>query len=102
MLAESLISKGEKMSPLYSYECPSCEQTTDKVFKIADCPKSIECKCGKRAKKIIVIGGLQTDGNVPWLASTVEQMRPDYDTRPIETRTALKKYLKDNGLIWTG
>lgn len=88
--------------PLYSFECEHCEQIIDKVFKIADCPKSIECACGKKASKIIVIGGVQTDGNVSWLASTVEQMRPDYDKRPIETRTELKQYLKDNGLIWTG
>lgn len=89
---------------LYSYECPSCKQITDKVFKMADCPKAIKCRCGKKAKKIITIGGggIQTDGNVIWMDSVVEQMRPDYDTRPIETRTELKKYLKDNGLIWTG
>lgn len=89
--------------PIYSFKCPSCGKETEKIFKIASCPQSIKCDCGKdKAKKIITIGGIITDENALWLPSVVEQCKPDYDKRPVETRTELKKYLKDNGLIFTG
>ena len=88
--------------PLYSFECPHCGNIKEEIFKIDNCPKSIKCKCGGRARKIITVGGIITDNNALWLPSVVEQMRPDYDKQPIETRTELKGYLKNNGLIWTG
>ena len=92
------------MSPLYEFECKECKDIQENIFKIKDCPQVVKCKqCGKEAKRIISIrGAILTDGNVKWLPSVVEQMRPDYDNRPIETRTDLKKYLKENGLVWTG
>ena len=90
--------------PVYEFFCEKCEITQEEIFKIKDCPKHIKCKkCGNKAKKIISSkGAIFTDGNVIWMDSVVSQMRPDYDKRPIETRTELKSYLKDNGLIWTG
>lgn len=90
--------------PLYEFFCEKCNATQEEIFKIADCPTHVKCKdCGNRAKKIISArGSIVTDNNALWLPSVVEQMKPDYDKRPIETRGGLKKYLKDNGLIWTG
>lgn len=90
------------MSPLYDFFCDNCNKTIEQVYHIEACPKSIECTCGRQARKIITIGGIQTDRNVPWLPSVIDQLKPDYDTRPVETRTEFKHYLKDNGLVWIG
>ena len=95
-----------KILPIYEFECESekCKNIQEAIFRVNSCPKHIKCKkCGNKAKKIISSkGAIFTDGNVIWMDSVVSQMRPDYDKRPIETRTELKSYLKDNGLIWTG
>ena len=88
--------------PFYDYECSKCGQITEKIYPIEACPEKISCICGGMAKKIIGSGGLQTDGNVPWLASVIDQLKPDYDKKPVETRTEFKKYLKSHGLVWTG
>lgn len=88
--------------PLYSFECSKCGTVKDKVFKIADCPKTIKCKCGGRARKIVTVGGIITDNNALWLPSVVQQMKPDYDKKPVETRLELKNYLSEHGLCWTG
>ena len=89
--------------PTYEYECEKCQKVHEEIRRIADRDEEVICECGGRAKKIISAkGAIFTDGNVIWMPSVVDQMKPDYDKRPIETRTELKSYLKDNGLIWTG
>ena len=89
--------------PLYSFECERCKNITDKTFQIEKCPKHISCICGGDARKVIVNGhgGIQTDGDVTWLASAAASAQRQHE-RPVETRTEYKKYLKDNDLIQCG
>lgn len=79
--------------------CDSCEKVKEKFFHIDDCPKSILCDCGERAKKFISAGhgGIQTDNKVPWMDSACKVLQRDGE-RPIETRTEYKAYLKKNHL----
>jgi len=86
---------------LNDFECRSCGNIEERVesfnVEIAKCPK-----CGGVARKIITIGGIITDENARWLPSVIHQCKPDYDKTPVETRSALKNYLSEHGLCWTG
>ena len=83
--------------PLYEFEC-QCGKISEDFFRVAECPDSIDCECGKKAKKILSMrGGIQTDNDVTWLPSAVDVLQPDYEQR-ITTRTEYKKYLKEKGL----
>jgi len=65
---------------------------------MTDFPNTIECEsCGGRAKKIISIGAVMTDGNIKWMESASKVLTKHHE-RPITTRTEYKKYLKDNSL----
>lgn len=91
---------------IYTYECPYCGQIQDKVFRVNKFPKSIKCsQCGKRAKKIIVLGhgGVQCDSivNVTWLPSAIQNL-PNDAAYKVESRTDHKRYLKEHGLIAAG
>lgn len=89
--------------PIYTFECPKCGKVAERIYHIDKCPKAVLCDCGKKAKKIITFGGgIRTDSNAMWLPSVVEQMKPDYETQPVETRTQFKNYLDSHGLVWTG
>ena len=90
--------------PIYQYECTNCKKIRDKFFHVKDFPKSIKCSnCGEHAKKIITAGGgIITDNNALWLPSVIDQMKPDYETQPVETRQEFKRYLSSHGLVWTG
>ena len=50
--------------PTYSYSCPSCEQTFDRVLPLADYNQPQECPCGATAQRILTPVGfiLQGDG----------------------------------------
>ena len=36
--------KGRTAVPIYEYHCPRCEHTTEKVRKVADRDKPVECE----------------------------------------------------------
>jgi DNA-directed RNA polymerase subunit RPC12/RpoP len=88
------------MAPLYSYLC-RCGRENERVFKIARTPKSVKCeRCGGKAKKAIVWGHGGHHSDTPgWLDDGVRMALQDLTipgTVPIETRTAYKKFLKEN------
>jgi len=82
--------------PTYEYEC-ECGKIIERVHKITNIPKTTKCKCGKRAKKILSLPAIQTDGDVRWLPSASKVLVKHYE-RPLETRGEYKQYLKDNHL----
>jgi putative FmdB family regulatory protein len=86
--------------PLYSFECQKCKTIKEKFFHMEECPKSILCDCGGKAKKILTAGhgGIQTDSDVIWMPSAIKTLQREGE-RPIETRTEYRKYLKKNNLI---
>ncbi|MBE9570749.1 MAG: hypothetical protein IMF11_08980 [Proteobacteria bacterium] len=76
----------------------------DKVYPMNDCPKIIECiHCRGEAKKILAIGhgGIQTDSDVPWLASACDTLLTPKEPR-LTSRTEWRKCLKRKGLIPIG
>ena len=90
--------------PLYTYECSSCGEQEERVYKVDECPRTIQClKCHEIMVKVILPGhgGIKTDGDVPWLASAAKVLQPDHE-RPIETRGEYNRYLKDNNIIAAG
>jgi len=92
---------------LYTYKCVQCGQEMDRFFKLEDYPREIGCqKCGGSAKKILSIGhgGIQTDGNVPWLASACDTLQSSRERkeRPITTRTEWRAEKERKGLISVG
>lgn len=96
------------MSPLYDYQCQTCENIDEKAYSMKSFPKTCKCsKCGGKAKKIINCGGIQRD-EPTWLDDAVRGALQDTDNvqagteRPIETRTELKRYLKKHNLVATG
>jgi len=89
--------------PLYTYECDTCGNQMDRLFPVHHFPETMPCKCGDRARKVITVGhgGIQTDGDVKWLASARMNLQPDYE-KPVETRGEYKRYLKDRGIVERG
>jgi putative FmdB family regulatory protein len=89
---------------LYTYECQKCGKIMDKVFPMESCPREIGCiHCRGVAKKIIAIGhgGIQEDGDVPWLSSACDVLQRPSEPR-LTTRTEWKRYLKKEGLTPIG
>jgi len=113
--------------PLYIYKCEDCGLEMDKVFPMNNFPREVKCiACGRTAKKILSPTAIQTDGNVPWLASACDTLQTptaiqtdgnvpwlasacdtlqtsrERKERPITTRTEWKACLKKKGLIPIG
>lgn len=92
--------------PLYEYECESCGKVIEKVYNIASYPQTIKCECGKRAKKLCAVGGIQDD-HPTWIGSTNDGLvDPDLvkakQEKPIESRADLNRALKEKGLVQVG
>lgn len=90
--------------PLYTYQCQRCGLEMDKVFRMNDFPREVECiACAGPAKKVLSVGhgGVQTDNDVPWLASACDVLQRPSEPR-LTTRTEYKRYLKKEGLIPCG
>lgn len=73
----------------------------ERVFKMSDFPKTIKCDCGGRARKIISLGSIKTDGDVTWMESASKNL-VKHGERPLTTRTEYKRYLKENHLAPIG
>ena len=89
---------------LYEFECKTCNNLQEEIFKVDGCPDEVVCsKCGGKAIKIISCSRIQCDSinDVPWLPSALMTLQPDGE-RPIETRGEYKQYLKDKGLTASG
>lgn len=92
---------------LYTYKCEACGLEMDRSYGIKDFPRKVECiACGRIARKILSIGhgGIQTDGNVPWLPSACETLQTSKERheRPITTRTEWRAEKERKGLISIG
>lgn len=87
--------------PIYEYKCTNCGDITTILSRVADKPDFTFCSCGHKAKFILSVGAILTDGDVKWLPSARETLQPDGE-RPIETRGEHKKYLKDHHLECIG
>jgi len=87
--------------PIYEFQCSSCGKIQEKIFKINECPQSITCdSCRNQSKKVVCFGAVQ--GDTPsWLDDGVQGALVDIDSRrfrPIETRSQLKKVMKERGI----
>jgi putative FmdB family regulatory protein len=88
--------------PAYDYEC-SQGHVEELVFPMDSAPQTVKCKCGRRAKKIISVGGIQDDHPI-WLdgaRNSVQCVEAEaFDGRkPIENRTDYNRYIKEHGLV---
>ena len=91
--------------PLYEYKCEECEEIFDKFYPLKEWDAVPDCPiCGGNGKKQMVVGGLELD-TPTWLDDPLLQggLQDLDDVRgkrvaPIETRTQLKRHLKENNL----
>lgn len=85
--------------PLYEYQCQECSNQFDMYFPLREFDVTPECPdCGGDGKKIITVGGIEEDSPA-WLNDPVLQENLQGEgQKPIETRTELKRYMKDNNL----
>lgn len=92
--------------PLYQYECSFCKSVVERFHKASRIPKRTRCKCGRAAKRVIAVGGIQCDSinDVKWLESARASLQTDHEmrTRPIESRGQYKRWLKEHGLVCRG
>lgn len=86
--------------PVYEYEC-QCGQKIERVCKISEHTRSVDCVCGKEAKQILSNGVALRDSDLPWLTDAVKTLQPSYE-RPVQTRSEWKKYMKDHHLACIG
>ena len=68
---------------------------------MSDFPKTVKCECGGQAKKILSIGAIHADTDVPWLPSASEVLVKHHE-KPLTTRTEYRQYLKENHLAPIG
>jgi putative FmdB family regulatory protein len=88
--------------PAYDYEC-SKGHVEELVFKMDKAPKTVKCKCGRRAKKVISVGGIQ-DEHPTWLPGACESVQlaeaTEFDgEKRIETRSEYNRYIKKHGMV---
>jgi putative FmdB family regulatory protein len=92
------------MSPIYSYQCLLCNTEFDSLEKIGANNQDKPCsdpKCQGTAIRIIAARGSVLSDTPAWLDDHVQGALLDTDSRnfrPIETRSQLKKHLKDKGI----
>lgn len=86
--------------PTYTYLCPHCGETQDRLFPMSDFPDQVQCDCGKQARKIITPVAVQCDSinDVPWLESACQNLQPDGE-KPIQSRAEYKKYLREHHIV---
>lgn len=83
--------------PLYTYECPDHGQF-DAFYRLAERADIAGCpKCGQASRRIIALGHGGIFREEPtWLDDSVRGALQDPSEKPIETRSELKKWLKDH------
>jgi len=86
--------------PVYEFQC-ECGKLAEVICKVAERPDTVNCECGKMAKRILSSGAVHTDGDVKWLNSATKVLQPDHEP-PIQTRSELKRYLRQRNLVCTG
>ena len=89
--------------PLYEFECQQCQTRFEIFERISNCPQVLSCPdCGYLAKKIISTKGTVFGDTPGWLNDPMVQgALTDTDSRkfrPIESRSDLKRYMKQNGI----
>jgi putative FmdB family regulatory protein len=90
--------------PLYSYQCLGCGKEFDEFYRVDDYPQTRKCadpKCPGLAIKIIAARGVVLSDTPAWLDRYVQGALLDVDSkhfRPIESRTELKRHMKQNGI----
>lgn len=93
--------------PLYEFECENGHRS-ERFYRISDKPEWLLCdECGKSARQIPAIGGIQGDSPV-WLNDEVRGALQDTDlirqkkVKPIETRKELNYFTRTRGLVCVG
>ena len=88
--------------PEYDFECEFCSSIFTEMHKISDAPDTIRCYfCGATARRIINFkGGLQTE-NATWIDHNLRNSIQSENEPPIETRSDLKRVVKQKDLIET-
>jgi len=92
--------------PLYDYECQECGKVFEKILPMRMSTWTQKCSCGGMGTRIMGLGhgGIQCDSNtdVKWLPSAVENLLPDGSSHRIETRGQFNRYLKDHNIVERG
>ncbi len=89
--------------PLYSYECKACGCEFDTMCTVALCddfrPPCPDCK-SRDVKKIIVAGHGGVHGDEPsWINQDLRDVLQADGERPVTSRTELKRYMDENGIV---
>jgi len=94
--------------PTYEFQCESCGQVVDAIFRIADRPEYLphNCECGGALKFIMSAPMIECDDvvNSPWVRDFASHHNRQGGTRnraggaPIQSRTDYKKYLQRHDL----
>lgn len=100
--------------PLYDYKCLHCGNVSEHHYPMSSFPQTVRCECGSRAIKVCNAGGFQVaygraggilDDHPPWIADTREVLQdPEWiatkQVAPLESRSQLKRYMKEKGLVF--
>jgi hypothetical protein len=82
---------------LCDYECPKCNTVTEHYVDAQQ--KTVECKCGGKAKKIISLPGVYVNSENPnWLKSVIDVVDKE-DKRP-HVQEFLKHPTRENYKRW--
>lgn len=91
--------------PLYSFQCQVCGKEFDEFYRIQDCPDVRNCEnqeCGGLAHKVLAARGVVFSDTPSYLEDPMLQgALQDIDCRhfrPIESRSGLKRFMKQNGI----
>ena len=90
--------------PIFTYQCLLCNQEFDSLDKLGANNQDKPCadpKCQGTAIRIVAARGTVLSDTPSWLDHHVQGALLDTDSRgfrPIETRSQLKKHLKEKGI----
>lgn len=90
--------------PMYEFECERCGAQYEEFHTVKYCPERIMCECGMPAVKILPTSYAVHGDRPLWMEKHLGHIRnslQDESEKPIESRTELKRHLKEKGIVET-
>jgi putative FmdB family regulatory protein len=91
--------------PIYEYLCDDCGGTEERIYPVTNIRKSVKCRCGGKAKRIITASGHFTaNQDAAWIRSVREVVSKDPRKKHCQeflknpTRQNYHNWMKQEGL----